>query len=61
MIYEYECMIHNIFEVQQKLNDEPLIVCPQCEKEGKISSVKKIISSTSFILKGGGWAAQGYK
>jgi len=60
MIYEYECLIHNIFEVHQKLNDEPLTHCPHCKEEGVEAPVKKLISTTSFSLKGGGWASSGY-
>ncbi|MFC1549404.1 FmdB family zinc ribbon protein [Nitrospirota bacterium] len=55
-IYEYgcsECGKH--IEVFQKINDEPLTLCNECGGE-----LSKLISSTSFVLKGGGWYADGY-
>jgi len=55
-VYEYECSdCHKIFEVQQKLSEAPLSVCPECD-----GSVKKLMSMSSFRLKGGGWYADGY-
>ncbi len=55
-VYEYECQeCDKIFEVQQRITDDPLEACPNCQGE-----VKKIISMTSFQLKGGGWYADGY-
>lgn len=55
-IYEYECpACDKIFEVQQRMTDAPLKVCPDCS--GK---VKKLISASSFQLKGGGWYSDGY-
>lgn len=55
-IYEYgcsECGKH--IEAFQKISDEPLSVCPECGGE-----LSKLMSSTSFVLKGGGWYADGY-
>ena len=55
-IYEYgcsECGKH--IEAFQKIIDEPLTLCPECGGE-----LSKLISSTSFVLKGGGWYADGY-
>ena len=55
-IYEYECKsCENVFEVQQRMTDDPLEACPECKGE-----VKKLISASSFQLKGGGWYADGY-
>jgi putative FmdB family regulatory protein len=55
-VYEYECSdCHKVFEVQQKLSDAPLSVCPECD-----GSVRKLMSMSSFQLKGGGWYADGY-
>jgi putative FmdB family regulatory protein len=55
-IYEYNCtrcgMQH---EIMQKITDPPLKVCPECGGE-----MKKIISNTSFVLKGTGWYATDY-
>ncbi len=55
-VYEYECRECNkVFEVQQKIADDPLSECPQCQ-----APVKKLMSMSSFQLKGGGWYADGY-
>lgn len=55
-VYEYECDgCKNVFEVQQKMADAPLTVCSECG-----GALKKLISTSSFQLKGGGWYADGY-
>ena len=55
-IYEYECpSCDKVFEVQQRMIDDPLKTCPDCQSE-----VKKLVSVSSFQLKGGGWYADGY-
>jgi putative FmdB family regulatory protein len=55
-IYEYGCMkCGNTHEIMQKFSDAPLAVCPDCGGE-----VKKLISNTSFVLKGTGWYATDY-
>jgi len=54
-IYEYKCQRCGDFEVTQKIKDKPLRRCPTCK--GK---VKKLISSTSFQLKGTGWYVTDY-
>jgi putative FmdB family regulatory protein len=55
-VYEYECQKCNkVFEVQQKIADKPLSDCPECH-----APVKKLMSMSSFQLKGGGWYADGY-
>lgn len=55
-IYEYTCEdCHQIFEEWQKdFQDRPK-TCPVCG-----GSAHRLISSTSFVLKGGGWYASGY-
>ncbi len=58
--YEYFCEKHKAFEVEQKISDEPLTLCPLCKEEGIDTDVKKLISGSSFILTGGGWASSGY-
>jgi putative FmdB family regulatory protein len=51
-LYEYQCeACENQFEIQQKLSEAPLKKCPSCG-DGRLS---KLISPTSFQLKGGGW------
>ena len=54
-IYEYECQKCGTFEMTQRITDEPLAKCPTCK--GK---VKKLISNTSFQLKGTGWYITDY-
>lgn len=55
-IYEYECQsCKEVHEKVQKFADEPLTVCPKCG--GKL---KKLISNTSFVLKGTGWYKTDY-
>ncbi len=55
-IYEYRCQNCGYqFEVMQKVSDEPIKVCPKCG-----GPVQKLISNTSFILKGSGWYKTDY-
>lgn len=59
-IYEYACKkCEAEFEVSQRITDEPLkrYLCPQC---GKRVAVTKLISRSSFHLKGSGWYATDY-
>jgi putative FmdB family regulatory protein len=55
-VYEYECTeCQSVIEVQQKIADPPLASCPECQ-----GPVTKLMSMSSFQLKGGGWYADGY-
>jgi putative FmdB family regulatory protein len=54
-IYEYSCQKCGTIEVTQKITDNPLTKCPTCK-----SKVKKLISNTSFQLKGTGWYVTDY-
>jgi len=54
-IYEYDCPSCGTFEVSQKITEKPLRRCPTCK--GKVT---KLISSTSFQLKGSGWYVTDY-
>jgi putative FmdB family regulatory protein len=54
-IYEYSCSKCGEFEVTQRITDEPLRKCPTCR-----GRVKKLISNTSFQLKGSGWYVTDY-
>lgn len=54
-IYEYRCKKCGDFEATQRITDPPLDRCPTCK--GKIS---KLISNTSFHLKGTGWYVTDY-
>lgn len=53
-IYEYQCgTCGHQLEAMQKFSDAPLTQCPECGKD----TLKKLVSSTSFQLKGTGWYA----
>jgi putative FmdB family regulatory protein len=55
-IYEYECeKCGAIEEVLQKFSDMPLVKCKQCS--GKLH---RLISHSSFHLKGSGWYVTDY-
>src|SRR5579863_2802883 len=54
-IYEYQCDNCGVFEQSQRITEDPLKKCPTCK--GK---VRRLISSTSFMLKGSGWYATDY-
>ena len=55
-VYEYECLsCAKKHEIMQKITDLPLTTCPSCS-----GTLKKIISNTSFVLKGTGWYATDY-
>jgi len=55
-LYEYQCAdCGGIEEVIQKFSDAPLTTCRHCS--GKLS---KIISQSSFHLKGTGWYVTDY-
>jgi putative FmdB family regulatory protein len=55
-IYEYECTsCGNITEVIQKFSDQPLTRCENCS--GRLN---KLVSQTSFQLKGTGWYVTDY-
>jgi putative FmdB family regulatory protein len=56
-IYEYACgACGHRFEEWQKMSDPPVRSCPKC----KAKKVEKLISQTSFTLKGGGWYSDLY-
>jgi putative FmdB family regulatory protein len=54
-IYEYKCPECGVFEVTQRITADPLEDCPTCQ-----STVRKLISNTSFQLKGTGWYVTDY-
>ena len=55
-IYEYECTkCGQIEEVLQKFSDKPLTKCKKCS--GKLH---KLISQSTFHLKGSGWYVTDY-
>ncbi len=54
-IYEYQCQKCGVIEVTQRITEKSLTKCPTCK-----SKVKKLISNTSFQLKGTGWYITDY-
>lgn len=54
-IYEYRCEKCGVFEQTQRITDPALDRCPTCRRK-----VRRLISSTSFQLKGGGWYVTDY-
>lgn len=54
-IYEYRCDKCGVFEQTQRITAPALDRCPTCRRK-----VRRLISSTSFQLKGGGWYVTDY-
>lgn len=55
-VYEYECMsCRKRCEVIQRFDDPPIETCEQCGGQ-----MQKLISNTSFVLKGNGWYVTDY-
>jgi putative FmdB family regulatory protein len=54
-IYEYKCPKCGVFEVTQRITESALKKCPTCK-----SKIERIMSATSFVLKGSGWYATDY-
>jgi putative FmdB family regulatory protein len=55
-IYEYECQhCCQVTEAMQKFSDPPLTECPHCQ-----GNLRKMISQSSFHLKGSGWYVTDY-
>lgn len=57
-IYEYKCdMCGNTFDYLQKMSDDPKTKCENCNR----STLRKVISSGGFKLKGTGWYETDFK
>ncbi len=55
--YEYACdKCGYEFEREQRITDDPVKTCPKCRSR----KVRRLISSTSFVLKGSGWYSDLY-
>ena len=55
-IYEYKCKkCKKMFELLKPIGFKGKVYCPVCENEAI-----KVISLSSFHLKGGGWYKDGY-
>ena len=56
-VYDYKCYHCNkAFHLERRMTDNTEVLCPRCHK-----TATRQISKTSFVLKGGGWFADGYK
>lgn len=57
-IYEYRCEACGVeIEKLQKISDPPLRECPACSKQ----TLAKLVSASSFRLKGSGWYETDFK
>ena len=55
-VYEYQCLkCSTPFELHQKISEPPKTECPKCQGE-----LRRLISMTSFHLKGSGWYKTDY-
>lgn len=56
--YEYKCSDDACgysFDLIQSISEKPIEQCPECKK----NTAKRLISKTSFVLKGNGWFGSG--
>ena len=66
--YTYRCSEGHEFEVVEKITNPPRQTCAAPTMEGSVQggqhrcsgTVERIITKTSFVLKGKGWAKDGY-
>ena len=55
--YDYQCQKCGFeFEREQRITEDPIKTCPECRSR----QAKRLLSAPGFILKGGGWYADGY-
>ena len=55
--YEYRCnACRSHTEAEQRMSDPALVRCPDCGAD----ALERLISNTSFALKGSGWYSDGY-
>lgn len=58
LTYTYKCDdCEHKFEQCQKITDDPLIYCPECNEP----KLKRVITGSTFILKGTGWYETDFK
>ncbi len=56
--YEYRCEdCGHELEALQKIADDPLVDCPECDKP----DLRKLVSAAAFRLKGSGWYETDFK
>ena len=61
-IYEYRCPACSaVVEILQRM-DASAPICAECSQDApQAPAMVKQVSRSSFVLKGGGWASDGYK
>ncbi|MDC0358388.1 zinc ribbon domain-containing protein [Oligoflexia bacterium] len=59
-IYEYNCPECGRFECMQRISDDPLRECPTCVSKGLHSKIERLVSASTFHLKGTGWYKTDY-
>src|SRR5450432_1565974 len=58
MTYEYVCTAcGHAWEAEQAISAAPIKICPNCGTE---HAKRQVSGGAGFILKGGGWYADGY-
>ena len=56
-LYDYKCgKCGHVFEVMQKITEEPLKFCPQCK-----GPIRRLISASGIIFKGSGFHTTDYR
>jgi putative FmdB family regulatory protein len=55
-IYEYKCESGHVFDVMQKLSDDPLASCINCS-----APVRKVLHPVNISFKGSGFYSTDYK
>jgi len=55
-IYEYKCENGHVFDVMQKLSEDPLTTCVECG-----APVRKVLHPVSIAFKGSGFYSTDYK
>lgn len=56
-LYDYKCTkCKYVFEVQQRITEDPLKHCPKCKGQ-----IKRLISPAGIIFKGSGFHVTDYK
>jgi putative FmdB family regulatory protein len=54
-IYEYKCENGHVFDVMQKLSEDPLAICVECG-----APVRKVLHPVSISFKGSGFYSTDY-
>jgi putative FmdB family regulatory protein len=54
-IYEYKCENHHVFDVMQKMSEDPLTICIECG-----APVRKVLQPVGISFKGSGFYSTDY-